>query len=334
MFWRTLFATCLVLTLFPGAAVSPALAQKTESDKVAEKQNREAGQSEAPGSTLEVAPGPPILKTKDITQEAELAPWKRLPRYILQDQKRIWTSPFHTGKPNAKWWIVFGGTTAVLIGTDKWTSRQLPNTKDQIAVSTWTSRLGSAPSLLGISGSFYFIGLGAGNQRFRETGILGFEALANTEIIATLAKFATRRERPLDAKGDGTFFSGKSSIASASFPSGHAMNSWALASVVAHQYPRPLIVPITAYALATTVCASRFAVRKHFASDIVIGAGMGWFIGDYVFAKRHNRELDKPSALDRVRAHVHVGGPERPALLNNPDAEKSALLAAGFKPDR
>jgi hypothetical protein len=35
---------------------------------------------------------------------------------------------------------------------------------------------------------------------------------------------------------------------------------------------------------------------------------MGWFIGDYVFAKRHNRELDKASAVDRIMAHVHLGG--------------------------
>ena len=326
---------CLVLVLLPGAAVSPALAQQTKDEKAAEQKNRETGQSEAPGSTLEVAPGPPILKTKDITQESKLAPWKRLPRYILQDQKRIWTSPFHTGgASNAKWWAIFGGTTAVLIATDKWSSKQLPNTKDQIAVSTWTSRLGSAPSLLAISGGFYFIGLGADHQRFRETGILGFEALANAEIITSIVKFATRRERPLEGNGGGSFFSGNSSISSASFPSGHATTSWALASVVAHDYPRPLIVPITAYALATTVCASRFAVRKHFASDIVIGAGMGWFIGDYVFAKRHNRELDKPSAIERIRAHVHIGGPPQTAMLPNAAAERSMALASGIKPDR
>jgi len=79
---------------------------------------------------------------------------------------------------------------------------------------------------------------------------------------------------------------------------------------------------------------SRFAVRQHFASDIVLGAGMGWFIGDYVYARRHNRELDKPSALEHLKAHVHIGGPARPALLASQDAEKSVALASGFQPDR
>jgi membrane-associated phospholipid phosphatase len=268
-------------------------AQKTESDKAAERQNREAGPGEAPNSTLDVKPGPPTIKTKDIEQDRKITPWKRLPRYILRDQRGIWTSPFHTSKADAKWWAIFGGATAVLIATDKWTSKQLPNTRDQIAVATWTSRLGAGYSLIPISGAFYFIGLGANNERFRETGILGFEAVVNAEIVDNVMKLATRRERPLEGNGNGRFWSEKSTFWNAGFPSGHAISSWALASVVAHEYPRPLIVPIVAYGLATTVCASRFAVRKHFASDIVLGGSMGWFIGDYVYAKRHNRDLDK-----------------------------------------
>src|SRR5262245_58703935 len=106
MIRRPLVATCLVLTLLSGVAVSPGLAQKTESDKAAERQNREAGRGEKPGATLDVAPGPPIVKDKDIEQETKLTPWKRLPRYILRDQKGIWTSPFHTSKSDAKWWAI------------------------------------------------------------------------------------------------------------------------------------------------------------------------------------------------------------------------------------
>jgi membrane-associated phospholipid phosphatase len=306
---------------------SPLYAQKTESDKAAEQQNREASREKARDSTLEIVPGPPTIKTKDIVLERKTAPWKRLPRYILQDQRAIWTSPFHTNKENAKWWVIFGGATAALIASDRWTSKQLPNTNDQIAVAKWTSRLGAAYSLLPISGAFYFIGLGEGHERFRETGILGFEALADAAIVDGVMKLATKRERPPEGTGKGAFWSGNASWSSSSFPSGHAVSSWALASVVAHEYPHPLIVPITAYTLAATVCASRFAVRKHFASDIVLGAGIGWFIGDYVFAKRHNRDLDKPvSAFDRVKSHIHLGGPARAAQLPDPEAEKSAAL--------
>ncbi|HTM49167.1 MAG TPA: phosphatase PAP2 family protein [Bryobacteraceae bacterium] len=304
--------------------MAPAAAQKTESDKAAEQQNRQASAEPGDGTALEIRPGPPIIKTKDIVQEKKLTPWLRLPRYIIRDQKGIWTSPFHTSKADAKWWAIFGGATVALVATDRWSSKQLPNTRDQLAVSTWTSRFGAAYSLLPISAGFYFIGLGSGSERFRETGILGFETLANTAIVVTALKFVTQRERPTEGREHGAFWAG--SRFDSSFPSGHATHSWALASVVAHEYPRPLIVPITAYALATTVCASRFAVRKHFAGDIILGAGIGWFVGDYVFARRHNRELDHPSAIDRIRSHIHIGGPERAALLPGADAERSAAL--------
>ena len=312
---------------------APAFAQKTQSDKNAEEQNRQAGQADVSASTLVVQPGSPTIKTKDLIYDKKVTPWKRIPRYILQDQKAIWTSPFHTDKANAKWWLIMGGAGAALIASDHWTSTQLPNTNSQIAVARWTSRLGAAYSLLPISGTFYFIGLGAGNDRFRETGILGFEAIADATIVSSVIKVATHRERPLQGTGDGSFWGNTGSFSNASFPSGHAINSWALASVVAHEYPRPLIVPIVAYGLATTVCGSRFAVRKHFASDIVIGAAMGWFIGDYVYAKRHNRDIDeKVSALDRVKSHLHIGGPAQPAFLDHPEAVKSAaapgMLAA------
>ncbi len=317
---------CFAIALIPSIAALPLLAQKTQSDKTAEQQNREAGQGDSSGAPLGIQPGAPTIKTKDITQERKIAPWERLPRYFLQDQKAIWTSPFHTSKAEAKWWLVFGGTTAALLASDKWTSKQLPNTSDQIAVSKWTSRLGAGYSLLPISGTFYFIGLGAHDERFRETGILGFEALADTAAVGMVLKLATRRERPLEGDGNGGFWAAKSSFWNSGFPSGHALSSWALASVVAHEYPHPLIVPITAYALATTVCVSRLTVRQHFASDIVVGAGMGWFIGDYIFLKRHNRDLEKPSAIERLKAHVHIGGPARAAQLNNPEAERSALF--------
>jgi len=249
----------------------------------------------------------------------------RLPRYILQDQKAIWTSPFHTTRADRKWWLIFGGATAGLIASDHWTSKQLPNTTDQLAVAKWTSKFGGAPFLLPASGAFYFIGLGVDNQRFRETGILGFEALANTELVVVAAKLVTHRERPLEGNGNGNFMGGSGSVWNSSFPSGHAINSWALASIVAHEYPRPLIIPIMVYGLAGTVVASRFAARQHFASDVVLGGAMGWFIGDYVFAKRHNRDLEKLSAMDRVFNHIHLGGPTQLVMPPDADAVKASL---------
>ena len=85
------------------------------------------------------------------------------------------------------------------------------------------------------------------------------------------------------------------------------MNTWALASVIAHEYPKPLVKAVV-YGFATTVVVSRVGARKHFPGDVVAGAGLGWFMGDYLYGKRHNRSLGaRRSALEQVLDHVKIG---------------------------
>ena len=66
--------------------------------------------------------------------------WKDLPLNIARDEKAIWTSPLHINRSNAKWWLLFGGSAAALIATDRKISEGLPNTDTQVKVSKWTSR--------------------------------------------------------------------------------------------------------------------------------------------------------------------------------------------------
>ena len=99
--------------------------------------------------------------------------------------------------------------------------------------------------------------------RFRETGLLCFEALIDSNLTVEAVKPVADRARPLQDNGHGGFESASSRLNS-SFPSGHSINTWAMASVIAHQYPHPRIVPIVAYALATTVVVSRVGARQHF----------------------------------------------------------------------
>ena len=118
------------------------------------------------------------------------------------------------------------------------------------------------------------------------------------------------RTRPLEDNGTSGFgASGPSGRWNSSFPSGHAINTWGLASIIAHQYPRPIYLPVITYGLAGTVLESRVGARRHFPSDAVAGAALGWFIGDYVFGKRHNKELDPKHATisQKILAHLHLG---------------------------
>jgi membrane-associated phospholipid phosphatase len=216
---------------------------------------------------------------------------------ILLDQKAIWTSPFHMTRKNAGLWLTFGAVTGGLIAADTRTTRQLPNTGDQLAFSRNASQVGALYTLVPVVGGLFLSGVLTKQPKLRETGLLGGEALVNALIVSEVFKVATGRQRPLEGNGGGHFGRG-----SDSFPSGHTIESFALASVVAHQYPNNKAVVFLSYGLATLVGASRFSARQHFASDIVAGGVMGWFIGRHVSERRQEgRRSLAPQVIPRVQ---------------------------------
>jgi membrane-associated phospholipid phosphatase len=239
---------------------------------------------------------------------AQQAP-KDFAKDILRDQRQLWTSPFHMKGRDVKWWLIFGAATGALIATDHSTSQQLPNTADQIAYSRGVSRLGAVYTLIPLAGGLYLGGMLTGHSKLRDTGLLGGEALLDSLIVSEILKAATRRQRPLEGDGSGDFFHG-----SDGFPSGHTMDSFALASVIAHQYRGNKTVAILAYGLAAAVGASRFSARQHNASDILAGGAMGWFIGRHVSEARLNRSqtgvkaLLSPQVIPQVQPSGHSYG--------------------------
>jgi hypothetical protein len=172
-------------------------------------QENQPAEEVKPHTTLEVTPGPPVIKEKDLWNESGYVhPFLRMPKYILQDQKAIWTSPFHTVKEDAKWWAIFGTATAALIATDKHSVKQFPNSSTQVSVSTWGSRFGAAYTLIPVSAGFYFIGTGEHEDKLRETGLIAFETLIDSNIVAEAIKLTTDRARPLEGNGSGRFEAG------------------------------------------------------------------------------------------------------------------------------
>ena len=103
-------------------------------------------------------------------------------------------------------------------------------------------------------------------------------------------KIAIERERPYVGNGSGRSFEGSPSGSNTSFPSQHSAVAWAIAGVVAHEYPGPLS-KFAAYALASTVTVTRVTSKQHFASDVVIGGALGWYFAHEVYRARHDPEL-------------------------------------------
>jgi len=203
---------------------------------------------------------------------------RKLTGNILMDQKAIWTSPFHMDHNAAKWWLVLGAATAALIATDQHTITTFENAPTQVRVGNDISKIGAVYTVIPVVAGFYTVGAMVNDSKARETGVLGGEALLDGLIVQAVLKPAAGRNRPNAAHDKQEWFEG-----GASFPSGHTIAAFALASVVSHEYSEHKWVPFVAYGLATVTGAARFTAQQHYASDILAGGAVGWFIGRYVF---------------------------------------------------
>jgi len=124
---------------------------------------------------------------------------------------------------------------------------------------------------------FLLYGVAANDSRARATA---FDAIISSVIaskaITPALKEISGRTRP-NGEGD------------ASFPSNHATQAFALASVIGSHYPR---LRWLAYGVAGGVGFARVYHDAHFTSDVIAGAAIGAFVGHAV-AKANRSERAK-----------------------------------------
>jgi hypothetical protein len=124
---------------------------------------------------------------------------------------------------------------------------------------------GAAPEVLGlVVAGVFTTGRFVEAPRFRAMSYDLLDAFLVNWAYTTAVKSAVGRERPNgeDEK---------------SFPSGHTSNAFALAVVVERHYGWKAGLP--AYALASAVAVSRLQRNKHYLSDVLAGATLGYIVG-------------------------------------------------------
>src|SRR5215212_8774177 len=207
---------------------------------------------------------------------------KEFVKNILRDQKAIWTAPFHLQRVDAKWMIPAGIGAIALATTDRITGDEIAESERQVKASRIVSYAGSVYGLGAVATTFYLIGRKKGDYRARETGILSAEALINSMIVSGALKEITQRARPLDGRERSEFFDGGNS-----FPSGHSMQVWSVATVIANEYHDRNLIKVAAYGIAGAVSVARFTEHKHYLSDVLVGSAAGYAIGRYVYHAHH-----------------------------------------------
>jgi membrane-associated phospholipid phosphatase len=174
--------------------------------------------------------------------------------------------------------------TGVLIASDSHNlNAHIHSTPAAAQRSASVSNL-SLATLAALPAAMFGVGYRRYQPHLEESAVLSMETAADSLIAAEALKLAFRRDRPTVDGSSGRFF--QSSWANGSFPSGHAMVSWSIASAIAHRYPGWL-TQLTVYSLATAASFPRITAEKHFPSDVLVGGVLGWLIGRQVFERRH-----------------------------------------------
>src|SRR6267378_5048318 len=255
----------------------PAFAQATDSSRE---------QAQAVQSVSDALPSPYQASEtqQQSSQQTEIRGVKHLAQCLKDighDQAGIWTSPLRISSRDAFWLVPFAAGTGVALHYDPQAQQNLGIDQSRIDTSNTISQFGSTYATIGAGGALYVVGRLTHKDHLAETGRLGTEAVIDATLVAEALKLATNRERPDEGNGTGGFWPHGTRTFSDSFPSGHTIGSWALARVIADEYPNKL-TEIGVYAFATAISVSRVTSRRHFPSDALVGSVFGYLIGGYV----------------------------------------------------
>jgi membrane-associated phospholipid phosphatase len=239
---------------------------------------------------------------------------KSLPRNLFTDQKTFWTTPFHMSERDWQWTVPAAFVGAISLASDTAIEKHAPTNPS--TVSRWTTASNAGLAAMGAAaGGMFLLGHVKGNDQERETGLLAGEAGIDAALDTEAFAYIFGRERPFAGDGRGRFFQGGTS-----FPSEHAAISFAIASVIAHEYPGPL-TQFLAYGMATGISAARFAGQQHFFTDLLAGGALGWYLGRQVYrAHSHYSDADvarwgtfrKSEDIDTVEDTDNLGSPYVP----------------------
>ncbi len=236
---------------------------------------------------------PPPPSAAPANGEGRPVSWARMAPNLLSDQKRIWLFPTQVARGRHIWpALAVLATTAVLIRTDAHTAPHFRNTTTFNGFNSVFTSKGTDMGMLVAPASLYAAGWVFKSPYLRKTVLLAGEAVGDSEILTVIAKDIDRRERPAvyapyTHMTDSWFSSQGSWIrGNGSFPSGHTIAAFSLATVFARRYPRQRWIPYVAYPLAALVGFSRLTLCAHFPSDVVVGGVLGYSIARFVVLRQ------------------------------------------------
>jgi membrane-associated phospholipid phosphatase len=213
---------------------------------------------------------------------------RKLPLNFLRDQKDMWLFPLDLAKGHH--WLptlFITGGTAVFIATDPQTMPHFRQTTDFHGFNRVFSTTATGAAIAVVPAVFYGVSLLRHDSYDQGSALFAGEAVADDAVLMVVMKAIARRARPTEfpVKGpyNDTFFHSNASFfgKGTSFPSGHALMAFSVATVFARRYREHRWVPYLAYAAASAIAFSRVTTGAHFPADVFVGSALGFVIARY-----------------------------------------------------
>ena len=238
-----------------------------------------------------------------------------------QNVQQEFTKPFHLNKKD---WGNLGKFTAITFAlsfTDEPIQQSTLRFKNRNTSVNDISK--SLSDFGGIYEVFTVAGLGAyglisSNNKLVNTTLLASQAYITSGAVMTLLKLLSGRTRPsyypegMEAEPQflGPFHrklkDANGTHENSSFPSGHATVAFAVATVFATEYKDKPWVPIISYTTAFLIGASRITENKHWITDVIVGAGLGYVTGKLVANNYHCFSKIKASGPSKNTISFHL----------------------------
>ena len=216
---------------------------------------------------------------------------------LLADIKQQAASPFHVNK---KGWLRGAGFAVALFGMNflddpiqQWAVKMRNNNPWTARYSHTITNIGGVYQVATFAGIATY-GIVFKNEKLRTTTYLATQAYITSTLWSTLFKTLSGRERPGSRNFQaveyspgfhGPFYNLKNG--NSSFPSGHSTLAFAAATVYAKEYKNIPAIPIIAYSVASLVSLSRITENRHWTTDILAGAALGFLSGTQVVNNYH-----------------------------------------------
>jgi membrane-associated phospholipid phosphatase len=235
--------------------------------------------------------------------------------FVLQGSnlKQAFTKPFHMTRQNWKDLGKFAIITSALVFADepvqKFALDIRNHNKGLHNISREVTNFGGAYEAytLGALGAYGFL---FKNKKMQTTTLLALQSYITGAALESVLKFVSGRQRPYavnpnKVEAEPTFRGPFKDIRDAdgrklnsSFPSGHTTVAFAAATVYALEYKDKPWVPILCYTSASLIGLSRITENKHWVTDVVAGAALGYLTGKQVVNNYHRyAKLKAPKQL-------------------------------------